>query len=282
MAFITRNNRRPVALIGVAVLSLMGAFTASRFFAAPPPPPVVVQAPVPREPTKPRVDPTVVAEILIAKRDLDIGRRLTAEDFGWQYWPRAYLPQNAILKEKYPNAVEGMINTAVRTQISSGDVMREDKVVRAKDQSGLLAAMLPPGMRAVAIRLDPTGAGSSGNFILPGDSVDVISVAQGGRPDADGVKTLMANVKVIAINQALAASPGQSSMAGQTATLMLSPEDGIRVADAERKGKLSLVLRSTVDAGKDKDRPAQIANKVTNSNAPARSVEMLRFGMSGR
>ena len=39
-----------------------------------------------------------------------------------------------------------------------------------------MAAILPSGMRAVAIKIDNSGNSSAGGFILPNDRVDVVRV----------------------------------------------------------------------------------------------------------
>ncbi len=91
------------------------------------------------------------------------------------------------------------------------------KVVKA-GESGYMAAMLLPGMQAVALPVTVDSA--AGGFILPGDRVDVVV----SRKDASGpwpapTQTVLQNVRVLAIDQKTAPDQGAKTMVGSTATL---------------------------------------------------------------
>jgi pilus assembly protein CpaB len=111
-----------------------------------------------------------------------------------------------------------------------------------------MAAILPQGMRAVSTEISAeTGAGG---FILPNDRVDVIhTVAEdkGGGQSVNVSRTILTNVRVLAIDQQADDTSKEAVAIGKTATLELTPEQAEEIAAAEASGSLSLALRSTAD-----------------------------------
>ena len=89
-----------------------------------------------------------------------------------------------------------------------------------------LAAALQPGMRAMAVQVSVEN--TAGGFILPGDRVDVILSRRDKNPDHVGpdiivTEILLANVRVLAIDQAPKEKEGSNSLVGKTVTLELKP-----------------------------------------------------------
>jgi pilus assembly protein CpaB len=111
-----------------------------------------------------------------------------------------------------------------------------------------MAAILPTGMRAVSTEISPeTGAGG---FILPNDRVDVLlskrekNADRPGAPDVVNSEIILANIRVLAIDQAPKEKDGQNTVVGKTVTLELKPEQAETLARARQSGTLSLALRS--------------------------------------
>jgi pilus assembly protein CpaB len=92
---------------------------------------------------------------------------------------------------------------------------------------------------------------TAGGFILPNDRVDVIqTVSQQTTPDtpAETVsRTILTNVKVLAIDQTVEEQDGEAVVVGKTATLELDPAQAELITAAETSGTLSLSLRSVED-----------------------------------
>jgi pilus assembly protein CpaB len=136
----------------------------------------------------------------------------------------------------------------------AGEPIIARKIVRSGD-SGYMAAVLEPGMRAMSMRVSVETA--AGGFILPGDRVDVLLTREQRLSDAAGAQasgrakftsaTVMQNVKVLAIDQTTTTSD-EHAVVGATATLELGPRDAEALALARSEGELSLVLRSYADA----------------------------------
>ena len=243
-------NRVQIAVLGVTVMAFAGAYAIFNFSQAPPTQ-VVVQA-------APKVD---TDEVLVAARDLPMGTLLSEPDFTWQKWPRHAESDLMIKKSDGPQVIDNVKGAITRNSFLQGEPMRRDKLIKGPN-SGFLSAMLPSGMRAVAITIDDKGSASAGGFILPNDRVDVIRIYRDEEQtklrgvSVEGAQTILTNVRVLAIAQNLdeksADKADKSTALGSTATLELSPEQAELVVLAERMGggtgSLRLTLRSMLDA----------------------------------
>ena len=204
-----------------------------------------VEAPPPEPVAK--LDTT---EVLVANADIGIGRAVTAGDLQWQTWPTAAASTYFIRKTERPNAMTELVGSIARAPLVTGEPVRESKLIKA-DGSGFMAAILPPGMRAVSTEISPeTGAGG---FILPNDRVDVILSRRDREAEkAAGVDTyvsepILSNLRVLAIDQAIEEKNGQKVVVGKTATLELAQRQAETLALARQQGTLSLALRSIAD-----------------------------------
>src|SRR6202023_388302 len=117
-----------------------------------------------------------------------------------------------------------------------------------------------------------------GGFILPNDRIDVILSKRDKNPDRSGApdivnsEIILANVRVLAIDQAPKENDGQNAVVGRTVTLELKPEQAETLARARQSGTLSLALRSIADL-----------NVVENrSSDPKQSdnINVVRYGVS--
>jgi pilus assembly protein CpaB len=195
--------------------------------------------------------PTV--DVLIARADIGMGTAISAQDFSWQAWPEATTGDTYITRKSKPNAPEELVGAITRAPFTAGEPIREGKLIRANGAAGYMAAILPSGMRAVSTEISPeTGAGG---FILPNDRVDVILSRRASNADSRGgagptSETILANVRVLAIDQAVEEKNGQRVVVGKTATVELTPRQAETLAQSRQLGTLSLALRSLLDAGK--------------------------------
>ena len=229
--------------------------------------------PVSNEPVTQQL-PTV--DILVAKADIGLGHSVKQEDLQWQTWPAATASHNFIRRSKRPDATPKVIGSIARTPFIAGEPIREPKLVKANG-SGFMAAILPVGMRAVSTEISPeTGAGG---FILPNDRVDVILSKRekdGGRANAaDVVRSdiILANVRVLAIDQAPKEKDGQNAVVGKTVTLELKPEQAETLARARQTGTLSLALRSIADVNVVENRTDDPMHK------RGESIDVVRYGI---
>lgn len=191
--------------------------------------------------------------VLVAQNHMPTGHFVQAEDLSWQAWPEDTLNSSYVRKEE--GSMELFVGTVVRTPMTPGEPITEARVVRPGER-GFLAAVLNPGMRAVAAKIDAT-SGVAG-FIFPGDRVDVILTHSikiiGLHPTKKDKaitrkagETVLHDIRVLAINQSTYNEEGQP-LVGKTVTLEVTPKQAEMVRITAAMGSLSLSLRSLVDA----------------------------------
>jgi pilus assembly protein CpaB len=213
-------------------------------------------------------------DVLVAKADIGLGQTVAPEDLQWQTWPAATASNNFIRRNERPEATKELAGSIARAPIIAGEPIREPKLVKANG-SGFMAAILPTGLRAVSTEISPETA--AGGFILPNDRVDVILSRRLKNPDrtdpTDIVvsEIILANVRVLAIDQAPKEKDGQNAVVGRTVTLELRPEQVATLAAARQAGTLSLALRSIADV-----------NMVENDQVLRRAggINVVRYGVS--
>jgi pilus assembly protein CpaB len=221
-----------LAILGVAILS-GGAAALMMGRQAPPPPPRPVTQNVP------------MSDVLVAGGDLPLGHALRPGDMRWQPWPADAVPPGFIKRTDSPGAPEEITGAMTRFAFLAGEPIRREKLIKGNG-SGFMSAILPSGMRAVAISIDTKGATSAGGFILPNDRVDVLRTFNDG--SSQSAETILPNIRVLAIGQNIQERNGEKVVTGETATLELTPGQAEAVTLAQKTGQLSLVLRSLADA----------------------------------
>ncbi|HTZ66293.1 MAG TPA: Flp pilus assembly protein CpaB [Roseiarcus sp.] len=237
-------NRKLIIVGAVAIL----AFGATYVFLRAPNP-----APAPAAQAAPKVD---VEQVLVASKDLPMGSAVDQGATAWQTWPKAAVSELMITKSGKPDALKDVEGSMTRAAFLRGEPIRRDKLVKA-GSGGFIAAILPSGKRAVAIKTDNNGDSSAGGFILPGDRVDVVRLARDDEATkARGVEVMtaepiLANVQVLAIGPNNEEQNGKKVVTGANATLELDPDQVNRIIQAQGSGNsnLHLVLRSLVDSG---------------------------------
>jgi pilus assembly protein CpaB len=218
--------------------------------------------------------PTV--DVLVAKSDIGLGQSVKPEDLQWQSWPAATASNTFIRRTDRPEATSQLTGSIARSPFIAGEPIREPKLVKA-DGSGFMAAILPSGMRAISTEISPeTGAGG---FILPNDRVDVILSKRdrnADHPSAGDVvnsEIILANIRVLAIDQAPKEKDGQTTVVGKTVTLELKPDQAETLARSRQLGTLSLALRSIADVN--------VADKIDDTGRKrGDSIAVVRYGIS--
>ncbi len=231
--------------------------------------------------SKPPAEPVAqlpTVDVLVAKSDIGLGQSVKPEDLQWQTWPAATASNNFIRRSERPEATKEVTGSIARSPFIAGEPIRDPKLVKANG-SGFMAAILPTGMRAISTEISAeTGAGG---FILPNDRVDVILSKREKNPDRSGPadivvsEIILANVRVLAIDQAPKEKDGQNAVIGKTVTLELKPEQAETLARSRQTGTLTLALRSIADVNMVENR---------SDNAPKRgdSIYVVRYGVSSQ
>lgn len=228
-----------LAILGVALAAGGGA---AYIMMGSKPEPAVVRVVAP--PPKP------MEAVLVAAHDLGFGNIVTNNDVRWQPWPNGEVPANLIAQSRDPNGLTDAQGKVVTGSFNSGEPIQADQLKKGN----FMSAVLPSGMRAVAIDLADQGKTAAGGFILPNDRVDVIRTFHPDEaPISFAGETILTNIRVLAIGQNVTEKSNEHTVIGGTATLEMTSEQAEKVILAQRTGQLTLSLRSMSDAAKNTD-----------------------------
>ncbi len=218
--------------------------------------------------------------VLTAAKKIDLGVVLAPSDLAWTQWPKASLSPKMITQDQDPQALTQDVGAIARATMEQGEPVFNDRLVKGTNQ-GFMSAILPSGMRALAINIEGNGATSAGGFILPNDHVDVLHTYRDvAATKANGAETfttdaVLRNVRVLAIGQNIKEKNGKPVVVGSTATLELSPKQAEVAILAQKSGTLTLTLRSLVDSN-------GLASTQAEKNAEdeiGKDITVVRYGV---
>jgi len=218
-------------------------------------------------------------EVLVAGRAIRLGDSVRSGDLKWQPWPKKAASSGYITKSNSPEALSKFSGAIARAPFLEGEPIKNQKLIKASE-GGVLAAILPSGMRAISTPIREETA--AGGFILPNDRVDVIISrrVRTGRKEEFISETVLRNVRVLAIGQAIEIKDGKKVANGKTATLELSPRQTETLSLAQSMGDISLALRSLADARPDGVSGPQSGEALNGDRGS--SMKLLKYGIPSR
>ncbi|MCR9152023.1 MAG: Flp pilus assembly protein CpaB [Rhodobacteraceae bacterium] len=190
-----------------------------------------------------------MATVVVALEDIPFAAPITRKMVAVQDWPRDALPEGAF---QTLDAVIGAGDEAPRSAkraIAAGELLLASKLSGFGEKVTILQT-LTAGTRAMTIEVNAV-SGVAG-FVKPGDFVDIVLTEN--RSGDLRARTIMQNVRVIGVDQEYGEGV-ETNRVARTLTVEVTPEDGQRLALAQRAGSLSLTLRTT-DGGSDAPLPA--------------------------
>lgn len=107
-----------------------------------------------------------------------------------------------------------------------------------------LQALLPDGSRAITLQVDEVSG--VGGLLVPGCHVDLLTSLHSGGVESLTSRTLVQDVKVIAVGQSLGPPSADGGMP-RSVTLVVSPQQAETIELASNVGRPRLVLRSGAD-----------------------------------
>lgn len=179
-------------------------------------------------------------QIVLATRDIEMGTVLKEEDVKLSDWPGA-VPAGAAAK------TQDVVGRGVTTPIFAKEPVIESRLAQ-KGAGGGLAAMIPPGMRAVAIRVNEV-VGVAG-FVTPGMRVDVL--ISGNRPGGDGklgtvTRTLLQNIEVLSAGTDFKKDAEGKPVQVPVVNMLVTPDQAEQLSLANNQTQIQLVLRNPLD-----------------------------------
>ncbi len=150
--------------------------------------------------------------------------------------------------------------------ILAGELLTQGRVVEHLGGS-TLAAVLKPGMRAVAVRVNEI-IGVAG-FLLPGNHVDVLASRKAGKNVS--ISTILQDINVLAVDQT-ASSEKNEPVIVRSVTLEVTPQQAEELVKATLEGKVQLALRNPKDETVAAASDAPVAEVAQNPAEPAEQV----------
>ena len=176
--------------------------------------------------------------VVVASKPLPVGESIAGDAVHLREVPESFVPAGAFSR------LEDVIDRPVISPIQPDEPVVEARLAARGTGMGL-APLIPPGMRAMAVRVNDV-VGVAG-FILPGMRVDVLAT---GRPagQAESVsRTVLQNIAVLSAGQTFQTDGKSQSIQVPVVTLLLSPQDAETLTLANNDGHIQLVLRNSAD-----------------------------------
>jgi pilus assembly protein CpaB len=215
--------------------------------------------------------PIAMSEVLVANANLQPGHALSPDEVRWERWPSAAVDSAFIVKKPITSIADVVRGTVVRAPLLAGQPIANTAIVHA-EAAGFMSAILLPDMRAISITISADSG--AGGFILPNDHVDVILARKlEGNPPRVVARTIISDVRVLAVDQTFKQDKNTKTVIGKTATLELTPAQAQSIAAAENLGTLSLSLRPLADS----DTP--VASNLPGDDDRGGQVSVIRYGV---
>ena len=179
--------------------------------------------------------------LVVAEKPLGFGTPLSLDNLAEITWAAASIPEGGFATK------DSLLKDGIRVILSP--LERGEPILRSKisapGQRASLSTLLQEGRRAVTVRVDDV-RGVAG-FILPGDFVDVVLIAEESSSSHESYSDiLLQQVKVLAVDQLASERPEQPTVP-KAVTLEVTAEQAQKVLLAANIGKLSLTLRQPAD-----------------------------------
>jgi len=182
--------------------------------------------------------PTETKDIVVASRPLAVGTTIKPADLKIDKIVPTAFPKGAFSK------MEEVVDRSVISNILVDEPVLDPRLAPRGSGVGL-APIIPPGMRAVSIRVNDV-SGVAG-FVLPGMRVDVLVT---GRPVAlnDTVTTTcLQNMMILSAGTAMQPDAKGQAIPAPTVTLLADPSQAEILTLANGEGRIQLVLRNGSD-----------------------------------
>ena len=177
-------------------------------------------------------------DVVVASRDLQVGEKIAENDVRLARMPSDSIPPNVF------HLMKSAIGRGVILPIFKGDYILPTKVAGENAGSGL-PSLIPPGMRAVSVRVNEIVAVAG--FVLPGTRVDVLLTGNPSNNGEQQTTTVLENVAVIATGQRLEHNSTGDPQTAPVITLLVSPDDAQKLTLASTQGHIQLSLRNPLD-----------------------------------
>ena len=226
------RNRRTVVVVLVAVLlAAVASFGMYRVVAA-----------------RPASEGSAVktVDVVVADHQLPLGTRLTRDHVKLAKWPADTPVPGAFA------TVDEVVDRGLIATIEENEPLTAAKLAPLEAGAGLPPS-IPQGMRAISVKVNEV-VGVAG-FVVPGTRVDVMVTLTNRQAQQDSVtRVVVSNVQVLTAGTRYDQENAKDGkpIPSTVVTLLVSPEDGERIALAASEGQIMLTLRNPLDTSRDR------------------------------
>ena len=197
-------------------------------------------------------------QLVIAAETLAVGVPIEAHHLKIIDWP------GDPLEGSYATTDE-LIGRGILFPLQTNEPLLDAKLTAEGSGAGL-AATIPEGKRALAVRVDDV-VGVAG-FVLPGTRVDIIL---SGSVDGRGIdisKVVLENVQVLSAGQNVEYDSAGKAQKVPVVTVLLTPEEAQKLTLATIDGRIRLALRNPLDLETANPRPTRRAELYAGAAPP--------------
>jgi len=220
------RNKRTAVVVGVALL--LAAVASLGMYRI-----------VSRIPTKGAEVKTI--SVVVAQHPLKLGTRITADHVKVVQWPAEAPVANSFSK------IDEVLNRGLISAVDENEPLTSAKVAALEAGAGLPPS-IPPGMRAISVKVNEV-VGVAG-FVVPGTRVDVMVTLSGKNREQDSTtRVVVSNAQVLTAGTRYDQEKAKDGapIPSTVVTLLVTPEDGERIALAASEGQIMLTLRNPLD-----------------------------------
>jgi pilus assembly protein CpaB len=180
-------------------------------------------------------------DVIVAANDVQVGARLQDGDVRSVKVPTSVVPPNFFRSKSQ------IIGRGVVLPIQKGEFILPSNLA-AENAGSSIPSVIPPGMRAVSVRVNEVLAVAG--FVVPGTHVDVLLTGNPSGANEPQTTTVLENVAVIAAGQRLERNAAGDPQTTPVITLLVSPDDAQKLTLASSQGHIQLALRNPLAPGR--------------------------------
>jgi pilus assembly protein CpaB len=177
-------------------------------------------------------------QMVVAVKALQVGAMIDRQSVKLRAIPESAAPAGGFVR------VEDVLDRPVINSIQPDEPVVEARIA-AKGSGMGLAPLIPPGMRAISVRVNDV-VGVSG-FVLPGMRVDVLVTGRPPNQQDTVTRTVLQNIAVLSAGQTIQTDGKSQSMVVPVVTLLVDPYEAEALTLANNEGRIQLVLRNSID-----------------------------------
>lgn len=212
--------------------------------------------------------PIASYHVVVAKEGLPVGTLLNDQQVALVPWPADSPIEGGYSK------IEEVVGRGLMTTVSKNEPLTATKLAPIEAGAGL-PVLVTTGMRAMSVRVNDV-IGVAGH-VVAGTRVDLIVITRAGQEAVS--RTVVSNVEVLAagINTDREAARSGAAQATAVVTLLVTPEDGEKIALAQTQGQIMLALRNPMDVAPVETRGVRMSGLLASPNP-----EPVRVNQGGR